>query len=121
MKKSLPSLAGLSIAEQKLIIDCLRFKLTAPKGDIDLYLRGKGVAESAIPGIIALADRVEQERRTARSRMQEGRVVTALGVGGVVYASVAEKDGAVWLFWSMVGLGILANGWWKKKKIKQYY
>jgi hypothetical protein len=105
--------------ELQLIADCLKQK-AADRSNLEAYLRSRKVAEQMIPGIIAQTLKVEQARRTAKSRMQEGGVIATLGLGGVTYATIAEKNGTVWLIWSVVGLGILANGWWKKKKIKQY-
>lgn len=105
--------------ELQLIADCLKQKITGSIA-LEAYLRSRKVAEQMIPGIIAQTLKIEQARRTAKNRMQEGGVITTLGLGGVTYATIAEKDGTVWLIWSVVGLSILANGWWKRKKIKQY-
>lgn len=120
MKKP-PSIQAVLTEEDRLIADCLRYLAGVRNGNLALYLEERGVAAAAIPAITARAQKVAQAGRAAKTRMQEGGVITTLGLGGVAYATASEKDGTVWLLWSMVGLGIWANGWWKRKKIKQYY
>jgi len=110
-----------SIDTKQFVIDCLKQKLSSGnETDLDAYLRGRGVTEQYIPEIVAETMRIENARRTAKSRIQEGGVITTIGLGGIAYATANEKDGTAWLLWSMVGLGILANGLWKRKKTKQY-
>lgn len=104
-----------------IIIDCLKQKIVSGVDfNPENYLREKGVEEQSIPLILADLLKIENGRRTAKSRIQEGGVITTIGLGGIAYATANEKDGTAWLLWSVVGLGILANGLWKRKKIKQY-
>jgi hypothetical protein len=111
-----------AIVDNKLIvIDCLKQKIVSGKNfNPENYLRERGVEEQSIPLILADMLKIETSRRTAKSRIQEGGVIAVIGLGGVAYATANEKDGTAWLLWSVVGLGILANGLWKRKKIKQY-
>lgn len=104
----------------QLIADCLKQK-ALDDASLEDYLRKRNVSEQMIPAIVAQTLKVGQARKTAKSRMTEGGVITGIGIGGVTYATIAEKDGTVWLIWSMVGLSILANGWWKRKKLRQYH
>ena len=109
------------IDTKPFVIECLKQKMAFGK-DIDLegFLRNKGVADQLIPVILAETIKVEQCRKAAKSRMLEGGVITTIGLGGIAYETVSERNSMVWVLWSIVGLGILANGLRKRKKIKQY-
>ncbi len=110
-----------TVDTKPFVIDCLKQKLVSGNNmNVEEYLRSRGVKDQLIPQILAEMMRIEQNRRTAKSRIQEGGVITTIGLGGIAYATANEKDGTAWLLWSVVGLGILANGLWKRKKIKQY-
>lgn len=110
-----------SIDTKHFVIDCLKQKLAFGNDtDLEKFLKNKGVRDQLIPVILAQTIKVEQCRRVAKSRMLEGGVITTIGLGGIAYEAVNERNGVVWLLWSMAGLGILANGLWKRKKIKQY-
>jgi hypothetical protein len=103
------------------VMECLKQKLTLGNNtNLEEFLRNKGVADQLIPGILAKTIKIEQSRKVAKSRILEGGVITTIGLGGMAYETVKERNGVAWLLWSMVGLGILANGLWKRKKIKQY-
>ncbi len=104
--------------EWRWVADCLKQKAVG-NTDLEAYLRARKVAEEMIPVIVTQTLKAQEARKTAKNRMREGSVIAGLGLGGVAYATIAEKDGTVWLVWSAVGLGILANGWWKRKKLKQ--
>lgn len=109
------------IDTKPFVIDCLKQKLAlGSKVDLEGFLKNKGVADQLIPVILAETIKIEQGRKAAKSRMLEGGVITTIGLGGIAYEAVNERNGIVWLLWSMAGLGILANGLWKRKKIKQY-
>ncbi|WP_118950421.1 hypothetical protein [Taibaiella helva] len=105
---------------RQLILDCLKQKSTAPGVDLQAYLRCRKVSEQKIPEIVTETLRIAEARRAAKTRMQEGGVVTTIGLGGITYAATTGRDGTVWLLWSVVGLGILANGWWKRRKTKKF-
>lgn len=109
-----------SAEDQQLIADCLKQLAISPGIDLQAYLRSRKVTEPAIPAIIAQVLQIAEAQKTAKTRMQEGGVVTAIGLGGMAYAAANEKDSSAWLIWSVVGLGILANGWWKRKQLKQF-
>lgn len=110
-----------SIDTKPFVIDCLKQKLALGKNiDLEGFLKSKGVADQLIPVILAEIIKVEQSRKAAKSRMLEGGVITTIGLGGIAYETVNERNSIVWLLWSIAGLGILANGLWKRKKIKQY-
>lgn len=109
------------IDTKPFVIECLKQKLALGNNiNLEEFLKGKGVTNQLIPVILAETTKIEQGRKVAKSRILEGGVITTIGLGGVAYEAVKERSGAVWLLWSMVGLGILANGLWKRKKIKQY-
>ena len=109
-----------TIDTKPFVIDCLKQKTIAADIDLEAYLKNKGVSELLIPIILRETLKIEQSRRAARSRLQEGGVITSIGLGGIAYATANQKDGTAWLIWSMVGLGILANGLWKRKRTKMY-
>lgn len=73
--------------EWQLVADCLKQK-AAGDTDLEAYLRSRKVTEQMIPGIVAKALSVRQARKTAKSRMQEGGVITGLGLGGIDRKSV---------------------------------
>lgn len=109
------------IDTKHFVIDCLKQKLAlGNKVNLEEFLRNKGVTDQLIPAILAEIIKIEQCRKAAKSRMLEGGVITTIGLGGIAYEAVNERNGIVWLLWSMAGLSILANGLWKRKKIKQY-
>lgn len=109
------------IDTKPFVIDCLKQKIAlGSKVDLEEFLRNKGVTDQLIPDILAETLKIEQSRKAAKSRMQEGGVITTIGLGGIAYEAVNERNGIVWILWSIAGLGILANGLWKRKKIKQY-
>ncbi|WP_162903319.1 hypothetical protein [Taibaiella koreensis] len=112
--------AAIPAEERQLILDCLKQRGDVPDADLQAYLRGRKVSEQRIPAIVDKTLKVAEARRLAKTRMQEGGVVTTIGLGGVAYAATTGRDGTAWLLWSMVGLGILASGWWKRKRSKQY-
>lgn len=105
---------------KSFVIDCLKQKDASGKVNLEDYLRNRDVADELIPAILTETIRIEQCRKSAKNRLQEGGVIATIGLGGIAYTTANEKDGTAWLVWSMVGLGILANGLWKRKKIKQY-
>lgn len=106
---------------KSFVIDCLKQKNAfGNKVDLEEFLRKKGVADLLIPLILAETIKIEQSRKAAKSRVLEGGVITTIGLGGIAYEAVNERNGVVWVLWSIAGLGILANGLWKRKKIKQY-
>jgi hypothetical protein len=110
-----------AIDTKSLVIECLKQKLAFGKNiDLEGFLRNKGVADQLIPAILAETIKVEQSRKAAKSRILEGGVITTIGLGGIAYDTVNERNGITWILWSIAGLGILANGLWKRKKIKQY-
>jgi hypothetical protein len=110
-----------SIDTKPFVIDCLKQKLALGKNiDLEGFLKSKGVSDQLIPVILAETIKVEQSRKAARNRMLEGGVITTIGLGGIAYETVNERNSMVWLLWSIAGLGILASGLWKRKKIKQY-
>lgn len=110
-----------SAEELQLIADCLKQQALSPGIDLQAYLQSRKVAEQTIPSILAQVSEITEAQKTAKARMQEGGVVTAIGLGGMAYAAANEKDSSAWLIWSVVGLGILANGWWKRKQLKQFH
>lgn len=109
------------IDTKPFVIDCLKQKLALGNNtDLEAFLKGKGVSDQLIPVILEKTIKVEQCRKVAKNRMLEGGVITTIGLGVIAYETVNERNSMVWLLWSIAGLGILANGLWKRKKIKQY-
>lgn len=104
---------------QQLISACLKERITE-EPELTVFLKHKGVAASLIPVIIQKALEVALIRKAARRRIKEGSAVTAIGFAGISYSFLAKVDGAVWLIWSMAGLGILGSGLLKRYKTKQY-
>jgi hypothetical protein len=109
-----------TVDNKLVIIDCLKQKtISGKRFDTESYLKGKGISEELIPQILVEIARLEDMRRAAKSRIQEGSVITAIGLGGISYAFANEKDGTAWMLWSLAGLGVLASGLWKKRNLNQ--
>jgi len=109
----------LPIDNDEIVLACLKQKLRSSEA-LEQFLRGEGIEESLIPEIIRKATTIDCRRKSAKRKIYEGIFISGIGCLGITHSYNKKVDGAVWVIWSAIGLGILAIGLAKKQKINKF-
>ena len=97
---------------------CLKQKLFI-RDDVERYLQLEKLPDELLPTYLLKAEEIIKSQRLVNRRIQEGVFISSVGLLGIAYSYTKKVDGTVWVIWSVLGLGVLTLGLFKKRRNKK--